>query len=311
MPTVYGHKNPDPETAPAVLRVEPDASGDAVASAVSDQTRRRAAEAAATRVAIARALTSERVPSNHGAVVPSDSRRIELLVADPELGEAVPAVDLPRARQALVAREHRLKPGRFDLLDDPLPPTTFALLVVRGVLTQETIVAGRSMLELILPGDLLLPWSGGSPAPRSQVSLTAPTAVTLAALDDRFIKAAAIWPGLLLTVQQRVSEQKQRLATHGAICQLPRVEQRLMAIMWHLAARAGRVGLEGTTLPWPLSHQALAGLVGASRPTVSLAVSVLHERGHLFRRPDRTWLLPGVLDENAYFDDVIAGLSEL
>lgn len=234
-----------------------------------------------------------------------------MLAVDSELAEAVPAGDRPRVCAALLAREYVLERGPVNVFEAQLPPSTFALLVVSGILTEETSVGGRSMLELLLPGDIVLPWQASSTAPRSQMRYSAPSEVRLAALDHQFIKAAAIWPDLLLTVQRRLGDQRHRLATHGAICQLPRVEERLLAILWHLASRSGTVGLDGTTVPWPLSHQALAGLVGASRPTVSLAIKMLQGRGYLSRRDDGKWVLPRVVEDTADLGDVIPNVSEL
>jgi hypothetical protein len=161
------------------------------------------------------------------------------------------------------------------------------------------------MTELLLSGDVILPWPPSPTAPQARLRLSALDEVKLAILDHRFLQAAARWPGLMIGIQRRLNDQKHRLATHGAICQLPRVEQRVIAIMWHLAARTGRVGIEGTILPGQLTHETLAQLIGARRPTVSLAVRTLREQGHLRRRDDGTWLLPRFADGDASFDDLI------
>ena len=62
----------------------------------------------------------------------------------------------------------------------------------------------------------------------------------------------------------------------------------------HIAERTGRVTAEGTIIPVRLTHEALGKLVGARRPTVSLAMKELAADGRLRRQPDGTWLL---LDE--------------
>jgi hypothetical protein len=46
----------------------------------------------------------------------------------------------------------------------------------------------------------------------------------------------------------------------------------------------------GTTLPVMLTHDALGGLIGARRPTVTLALRELTDRGAVVRQ-DRGWLL--------------------
>jgi hypothetical protein len=220
--------------------------------------------------------------------------RVSLLAADPELGAAVPMPERPRAQRAMWTTSIAFEAGPVELSPALLSPTVFALLVLRGVLTRQTYLADRPMIELLLAGDVLLPWSPPPTAPVIETRLAALEDVRLAVLDHRFMKAAALWPALMITIQRRLAEQQQRLATHGAICQLPRVEQRIMAIMWLLASRTGTVTLNGTELTVKLTHEALAQLTGSRRPTVSLAIKHLREHGYLVRRDSGAWLLPPV-----------------
>jgi hypothetical protein len=82
------------------------------------------------------------------------------------------------------------------------------------------------------------------------------------------------------------------LALNLAISNQGRIEDRLLLLFWHLAQRWGRVSPGGVRLNLPLTHQTLAKLVGAQRPTVTVALGVLRERGLLFRGEERSWLLP-------------------
>ena len=241
---------------------------------------------------------------------PTSSPRVALLQEDFELAETVPSADSERARRAVLTPVLKLSAGTVDLSGQRLTDTTFALLVVDGALTQEVTVGGRAITEFAIGGDVLLPWPAPSTAPDSQVSVSALGDVKLAVLDHRFIRAAATWPGLMVEIQRRLHAQQHRLAAHGAICQLPHVEQRLMAIMWHLASRTGRVTTEGTVMPYPLSHRALARLIGASRPTVSLAISTLQKQGCIRRRDDGTWLLVGWTGEQATIEELVARLAQ-
>ena len=240
---------------------------------------------------------------------PKAAARIALLREDDELAETIPPADRERASRALVTPMLKLEAGAVDLTQQPLSDTAFALLVLDGTLTHEVVVGGRGMTEFAIHGDVLFPWPPPSTAPDSQLNVSALDDVSLAVLDHQFIKAAAVWPGLMAAIQRRVRDQQHRLAAHGAICQLPHVEQRLMAIMWHLAIRTGRVTTDGTVVPHPLSHRALAGLIGASRPTVSVAISTLQKQGCLRRRDDGTWLLVGWTGEHATMEHLIGGLD--
>jgi CRP/FNR family cyclic AMP-dependent transcriptional regulator len=83
------------------------------------------------------------------------------------------------------------------------------------------------------------------------------------------------------------------LAVALAIAHHQRVEDRLVLTLWHLAERWGRVGPEGVIVPLPLSHQRLADLVGAHRPSVTTAMGALARSGVVSRRDDGVWVLHG------------------
>jgi hypothetical protein len=109
-------------------------------------------------------------------------------------------------------------------------------------------------------------------------------------LGDELLIAVRQWPWIVSSLHARMLEHFEQLATQLAICQLPRVEDRIMALMWLLAESWGRVTPAGTRVQISLSHEVLGGLVGARRSTVTLAVSKLAERGSLIRQDDE-WLI--------------------
>jgi CRP-like cAMP-binding protein len=236
--------------------------------------------------------------------------RISVLSADPELAESVPAADRPRALRAVWSTAVSFPAGTVQSTTVPGSPTTFALLVVKGVLTRQTSLSDRAMIELLLTGDVLPPWPASAASPRTETRLTALGQVQLALLDHRFVKAAAVWPGLMIALQRRVTDLQHRLAIHGVICQLPRVEQRVLAVLWLLAARTGTVTAAGTELPLTLTHDSLAQLTGSRRPTVSLAVKRLRAQGYLDRHASGVWLLPSAPATHV-FEDLVANLDEV
>ena len=65
------------------------------------------------------------------------------------------------------------------------------------------------------------------------------------------------------------------------ICQLPRVEDRVLAVLWLLAESWGHVTPAGVRLPLALTHETLGALIGARRPTVTLALRKLTDDGTL------------------------------
>ena len=64
-----------------------------------------------------------------------------------------------------------------------------------------------------------------------------------------------------------------------AITSQPRLEVRLVLLLWHLAARWGRVEPSGIRLSLPLTHRLLGQLVAAERPSISHALKRLAQAG--------------------------------
>jgi CRP-like cAMP-binding protein len=115
--------------------------------------------------------------------------------------------------------------------------------------------------------------------------------VTLAVLGADLLRACAESTELLATLEQRASLVHHRDTVLGAICQIPRVQLRLLATLWLISDVVGTACSPGMVIELPLTHEQLGRFVGARRPTVSLAISELGELGLLARRPDGTWLL--------------------
>jgi CRP/FNR family cyclic AMP-dependent transcriptional regulator len=72
-----------------------------------------------------------------------------------------------------------------------------------------------------------------------------------------------------------------------------RVEDRLLATLWHLASIWGKVTPRGTLVPFRLTHEMLASIIGAHRPTTTIAVRSLTEQGRLARDEARHYILLG------------------
>jgi CRP/FNR family transcriptional regulator, cyclic AMP receptor protein len=129
----------------------------------------------------------------------------------------------------------------------------------------------------------------------------------MALLDRRVASALGDFPEITAVIMDRLNARAHRLATTQAISQVTRVDRRLLALFWHLAERWGRVTGEGVAVGLTLSHRMLGQLVGARRPTVSIAIGDLTKRDELVRRPDGTWLLKGVPADppNAYTERIV------
>jgi CRP-like cAMP-binding protein len=166
----------------------------------------------------------------------------------------------------------------------------FAAILLDGMVLEQIQIGDHAGMRLLGPGDVVSATEIASSMLVSEFSARAVTGTRLALLGRELLLATRRWPGLARGLYERFAQQADRLATQLVICQLPRVDQRLLALMWLLAESWGRVTPAGTALPLKLTHDVLGALIGARRPTVTLALRDLTERGALVRQ-DQGWLL--------------------
>ena len=230
---------------------------------------------------------------------PAHARRraVAILDVDPDLGADMDDERAMSARAHAIAAIETFAPGvwpasSLDIID---PRGALGLLVVDGLLSRDVAVGSASFTELIGEGEILRPWDMGVGAPSEQPSVTWHVMVTarLAILDRRFVSRTARWPELSTALLGRAIKRSRALAVQLAICNLQRVETRLLLLMWNLAERWGRVSTDGIVLPLDLTHRLLASLVGARRPTVTTALKELTGQGRISRRGDGMWVLHG------------------
>jgi CRP/FNR family transcriptional regulator, cyclic AMP receptor protein len=224
--------------------------------------------------------------------VSSGTEVASLLDVDPDLGAGIPPDEWSTARRATAGRLIHLGEGPTDLCERLAERDDVSgCLIVDGILVREVSLGARAVPELLGVGDLLPPHvSLDQPLPcRVATSVIAPTRVLV--LGPGFARAAGRWPVLLAAVERRRAAQTDRLAVLGALTQLPRVELRLLTLLWHLSSVWGRVSAEGVVVPFALTHEMLGRFVGAQRPTVTLAARQLEDDGLVGRGDDGTWVL--------------------
>src|SRR4051812_42161506 len=229
-------------------------------------------------------------------MTPGSTRAISILDVDPDLMRHLDPAEVPAARLRAVAAAAVLQPGKWDprtWMDSP--DGHLGLLVVDGLLAREVTLLGRTSIQLVGSEDLLRPWDD------AERHLSVPQTVTwtvhrralVAVLDDRFAERVAPWPGIATAIVQRALARAQWTAGHLAIVENPRVDVRLLLLMWYLADRWGTVEPEGVAIPLPLTHNILGRLVRAQRPTVTARLNDLADQRLLTRRPDGGWTLHG------------------
>ena len=222
---------------------------------------------------------------------------VHVLAEDRRLGAQLSPDEMVAATPHLVAAELRLAEGPWRV-EHPLgeAPGDLGFLVLDGLLSRDVRVGRHACAELLGPGDVLRPWDAddGSGAPvRHGSAWRVLHAARLAVLDARFATLAGRFPPVVAELMSRTLRRSRELAVLLAIAGMPRLDARLLAAFWHLADRWGHVGPDGTLLPVRLTHETLAGLVGAQRPSVTTALRALERQGALRRDAAGGWLLLG------------------
>ena len=220
---------------------------------------------------------------------------VQLLKADPELARGIDPNRIPEISPRLYARVVEIQRG-------PWCPATaltggdsepIGLLVLDGLLVREASVGEHPTAELLGPGDLLrVSEDHGTEVllPR-RVRWDALTDARFAVIDHPLAVRAAQWPEIFALLVERAARRAERLVVMQAIGHLQRVDDRLLALLWCLAERWGRVVPDGVLVSLRLPHRTLASMIGARRPTVTTALGQLIARGDVARRRDGTWLL--------------------
>lgn len=232
----------------------------------------------------------------------ADERRlIRLLEADPDLGGGLSGEAHREATHRVVAEVRTLEPGDWQVhAESAAAPESggegaLGFLIVDGLMLRDVWLSKSICAELLGQGDLLRPWDEDrrySTMPfKVRWRVLRPT--RLAILDRRFAAVACRWPELIQTTLSRTMRRSHSLAFHLALSNIKRVDVRLRVLLWYLSERWGRVGVDGVSLQLPLTHEMLAHLVAAKRPSVTTALGQLTQQGFISRRVDGTWLLHG------------------
>jgi hypothetical protein len=221
---------------------------------------------------------------------------VAVLDADPDLGEDLTAEDFQLARRRAVAElcsystgPWFVKPEDFDGVGN------MGLLLVDGLMTRQVTVGDYTCAEVLGPGDVLQPWLriGPDDSVASEVDweIVAPARMALLARD--FVQRIAPWPDITAAIARRIMQRAHWLAFHLAVCGLRRVDERLLIVLWHFADRWGTVTPEGVRINVRLTHDVLAAVIGARRPSVSTALKRLNDEGRVRSQPRSRWLLLG------------------
>jgi hypothetical protein len=198
-----------------------------------------------------------------------------LLDIDPGLGSVLGPLEAAAIGHSLLVPVLEIAPGPWTPpLPSELGPFTVALVVLEGLLQSDTPAP-----TLAGPLDRLDPWN-------AETTWTACTSVRVAVIGERFVQAVRPWPGVVLRLLARSGRPVPTRALSGP------PEERLLALLWHLAARWGQRELHGIVLPFALGARTLGGLTGLSDAEVAEAFVSLRGSSAAVRRERGGWLLP-------------------
>jgi CRP/FNR family transcriptional regulator, cyclic AMP receptor protein len=225
---------------------------------------------------------------------PGGARTALILEEDAELARSVPARERGRMAAVLRARVITYERSLWEVpqLD---PDTGYGLLMLDGLIARRVRLARAVAVEIVGPGDILRPPDdlplASNDQLRAEWKVLQPA--RLAVLDEAITSQLMESTRLSLALAARMTRRARRLTYLLAISHLARVDDRLLATFWHLAGNWGRVTEGGMTVPVPLLHSDLGHIVGARRPTVTLAMTSLRDRRQVIRQVDGSYLLPG------------------
>jgi hypothetical protein len=219
--------------------------------------------------------------------------RVRLLDIAPRLGAELPRSELADARRLIVMPVVTIPGGqwRCSELRDMVGVCGVGCVIAEGMIAHDLVAGRRVAKHLLGPGDVLAPAvRAGRYLPLLRLFCVTDRA-RLAILDESFDAVVRRWPAIARALVVQVEEQMERVAVQQLISQLPRAEQRIVALLWHLADRWGHAEEDGVVLPLTLAHEAISRLVGGRRSTVSAALGTLASQGLVVRRANDTWLL--------------------
>lgn len=217
---------------------------------------------------------------------------VQLLEAEPELGEGLSEGDLTAASHALPVPVAALERGAWEPRPEPSEIGCLGYLIAKGLLVRRVEVAQGSSIELLGGGDLLRPWQEDASSFCS-ASWEVLEQTTVLVLGPGLTRSLAQWPTVATNLAMRGIRRSRALAADAAIASIVGIEERLLIMLWHLAERWGEPSVEGIQISIRIPHRLLAEMAGARRPSITSALARLQEAGRLGSGPDGSWILLG------------------
>lgn len=217
-----------------------------------------------------------------------------ILKEDPDLGQGLSpadrsaAVSLFRAPVVHASGPRWAPPGNSD-------EASFGLLVLDGLIGRRVRIGRAVGTELLSAGDIMRPWE--EPIEWEMIPPELDWRIfqsaRLAVLDARITALIGRRPQLIVNFSGRLLRRARAANYLMVVSHLPRVEDRVLATLWHVGSCWGRVTRQGVSIPFRLTHEVLGEIVGAHRPSVTVAMQTLQARGRVQRTHAGGFILIG------------------
>jgi len=185
-----------------------------------------------------------------------------------------------------------LEPGPFDathLVGNP--SENFGLLILDGLILAQLELGRAHAGWLIGAEDLLRPWQSPEISLLRGTRWQALKPSRVLRIDRGFRQRLQRDPGFVQELLACAARTSHWLFAKSLVISCPSIEDRLILLFGLWGERWGKVTPEGVRIDLPLTHQLIAQLCGARRPTVSVTLRSLDELGVITRYSRSGWLL--------------------
>jgi CRP/FNR family transcriptional regulator len=225
----------------------------------------------------------------------------------PELLSGVPALaDLPapaREELARVAREVEFRTG--ERIVPLIKPPQRILFILDGLVKLVGVSLGgvERIIYVFRPGDITGSRVLLEESPEAAYEIVAMRPVRAIAVGKQdFLRVADEHPELLMVVTREFSRRLAGLTSRMLAAMSEDVPVRLGQLLIDFAPPGVSDLEEFVPLTYPLTHEAMAQIIGASRPHTSTVLRDLEELGLVRRRSDR-----GLLIRPAHLAQMVRG----
>lgn len=213
--------------------------------------------------------------------------------------EAIPAfAEVPRAAlEALGERSREVEFAEGERLVPLLNPPERLLFIHDGLAKMVGVSANgiERIIYVFKPGDITGSRMLLDESPESGYAIVAMTEVHAVAVSERdFMRIGEDHPPLLMAVTQAFTRRLDHLTSRMLAAMSAEVPVRLSQLLLDFARVDGRdpAGVDDfVPLTYPLTHESMAQIIGASRPHTSTVLRDLEEHGGVRRRSQRGLLV--------------------